>query len=71
MSVETKNTSVQITAADIAEEALALTAFYRDRLLAVQSMRRTAQERADRLEAQLNEAGVKIAELSGNADEEE
>ncbi len=34
MSVETRNTSVQITAADVAEEALALNAFYRDRVLA-------------------------------------
>lgn len=63
MSVETKNTSVQITAADIAEEALALNAFYRDRVLAVQSMRRTAREEADQYAERLKEVEDRLAAL--------
>jgi hypothetical protein len=58
---EMKKTTVQITVADLAEEAMALNDFYRQRTLAVQSMRRSAAEEADQLRAQLQAANERLA----------
>lgn len=60
---EMKKTTVQITVADLAEEAMALNDFYRQRVLAVQSMRRTAVEEADQLRAQLQAANERLAAI--------
>jgi hypothetical protein len=63
MSSQMTQKTVEITIADYAEEAMALNEFYRQRTLALQSMRRSEAEEVQRLTAALEGAKEALVEM--------
>lgn len=63
MSSQMTQTNVQITIVDMAEDAMALNEFYRQRILGVQAMRRTEAEQVKVLTEALAAAETGLAEV--------
>jgi hypothetical protein len=63
MSSQMTEKKIEITIADMAEEAMALNEFYRQRVLGIQAMRRVEAEQVKLLNEALNEVREELVKL--------